>query len=289
MSEVSDFKDYRDFIKFRFEDLKKSDPNLSYQKVANRIGSTKSYLKLVIDKKRHMSLDKLLPLAKYFRLSTFETQFVIFLLLVATSKDPEVKEFFKSILASYQCFSRSKQTEFNLNKISDTKFASHEWIQMAILELSSRPDFSAKAEWIHKKLGGNPILSLNQAQEAMDLLIAKRLLLKQNDGMKSRKRDYLWDASPFDLDDFQRMFLSGLKRAEIAILQKGKSSLHRPNRHHSYCLTLSHEEVDKVMKLSEEFRDKFLEIAKNSKSHDRAIFVQCHAFAISVDEDLKKS
>lgn len=284
MAEVSDFKDYRDFIKLRFEELKNSNPKFSFQKVASRIATTKSYLKLVIDKKRHMSLNKLLPLAKYFKLSAFETQYMIFLFLIATTKNTEAKEFFKSILASYLSFFRSKNLAYNLKDVPDFKSVSHKWIQMAILELSSNREFKANADWLHKKLGGDAILLLKEAEDSLEFLIKNKLLVKSKDGFKRRSRNFLSDPSPFDIDDFQRMALSGLKRSELAVLQKGKSSLHRPNRHHNYCLSLSHEEVDEVMKLSEEFRDKFLKIAKNSKAHERVIFIQSHAFAISFDD-----
>lgn len=284
MSDISGFEDYRDFIQFQFQTLKKSKPKFSYQNVANDLGTTKSYLKLVIDKKRHISLDKLIGLADYFKLSSFETQYLIFSFLAATSKETEIKEFFKSILSSYLALSRSPNLP-NINLDSPAyNSINHNWIRMAILNLSQRPDFTLDTNWIHMKLGGDPILTLEDIKDTLQFLLDKKFLIQTENGYKATTQDFTANPAPYDLDDFKKSILSGLKRTQIAIEHKGKSSLHRPNRHFNFGLTLSHEEVDEVMKLTNEFHDKLLQISRNSKSHDRVVFVSSHAFAISVNE-----
>lgn len=283
---ISNANDYRDFIKSRFDSLREANKKFSYQQAANSLGTTKSYLKLVIDKKRHMSLDKVIPLSTYFKLSPFETQCFIFLFLKNTAKNAAIKEFFSSVLASYLVIGRSDRPFPKLDDMPEYKSATHCWIQMAILELSKVKGFEANPKWIQDHLGGAKVLSLEDSQRSLDILIEKNLLIKTEDAYKSKFDMRPSSPTPLDIADFKALMLTGLKRTEIAINQKGESSLHRPNRHHTYCLQLSHDEAAEVMKLSDEFAGKVLQIAENSKNAERLMFLSSHMFAISSSEGL---
>jgi len=79
------FKDYRDYLKQIFQIKKNKNPHFSFQSFATKVGFTKSYLKMVIDKKRHVSVDKFLVVADYFKLSDDIKQYIVVQILSATS------------------------------------------------------------------------------------------------------------------------------------------------------------------------------------------------------------
>ena len=96
--------DYRDFVEYFFLRQKSQNRNLSYQNTATKMGTSKSYLKLVIDKKRHMSIEKVGKFCDVFKLSDQERQIFLFLFLRDTCSDKLIKEIFKTTLYSFVKF-----------------------------------------------------------------------------------------------------------------------------------------------------------------------------------------
>lgn len=94
----SDFEDYRDFLKFRFETMKSKNKNLSSQSFGMKFKASRSYLSNVLSKAKHVSLDRLPSISIYLKLSRLESEYVLYQFLKSQAEDPKIKEHFELTL-----------------------------------------------------------------------------------------------------------------------------------------------------------------------------------------------
>ena len=92
--DITTYRDYRILLKDLFEQRKSAKKNFSYQYCAKKLGTSRSYLKLVIDRKHQIKLDKVSSITRLFRLTEFETQYFTFLYLMNTTEDPGLNRYF---------------------------------------------------------------------------------------------------------------------------------------------------------------------------------------------------
>lgn len=281
MPEIQTYSDYRDFILACITEQKLNKTNFSYQHVANRLGTTKSYLKLVVDKKRQMSLNKVIPLCEYFKLSDFERQYFIFLYMKNTVKNAEIREFFNSILHSYLAFNRIKShIQPSISQKASQTYVFRNWIVMAILSLARFGNYRHEAEWIQSKLGGPDIISLDEIKLAMAQVEKEKSIVSTAKGWARSEEVFVSPVNPSDIEDNQR-FKIGLGRAATAIDWKGKSGLHRPNRFQMYAIDLAEPEVKELINLCDEFEEKIVALAKKTKNPQKVMFISNNVFSIS--------
>jgi len=98
--EIQTFEDYRDFLLNSYEVSKKVHTKRSYEYYARRSGLSKSFLILLFQKKRHLSLNKITKLALAFGLSEFEVAYLALMVCVAQIKDSETKKRFEKMRQS---------------------------------------------------------------------------------------------------------------------------------------------------------------------------------------------
>jgi uncharacterized protein (TIGR02147 family) len=79
MAHINQFTDYREFLFHRFSEMKSVRPTFSLQYCANQLGVSKSYVKLVFDGKRHITLQSLPLYTKLFKLTAKEKMHLSFL------------------------------------------------------------------------------------------------------------------------------------------------------------------------------------------------------------------
>jgi uncharacterized protein (TIGR02147 family) len=94
----SNFEDYRDFLKSRYDELKKQNRQFSVNACARKAGISKSLLQFVFKKERHLSLDRIPLMARTLKLTSDETSFLCFLACKNVSRSPEIKDLFDSML-----------------------------------------------------------------------------------------------------------------------------------------------------------------------------------------------
>ncbi len=281
MQKPQNFDDYRDFIQFRFNELKKTKKYFSYQVAATDLKTTRSYLKLVGDKKRHISIEKVEALSRYFNLNDEEKQYFLFLFLKNTAKGPELKEFFATVLGSYVAYQRFPNTEAKLTE-NFTNQNSHfgNWVNLAILGLATFPGYQHEVVWIQKKLGGKNMASTETIKKSLAELEKDGSMIKTKKGWALQVADFIAPTKPFDIQSNQ-IYRVGLARADLALAEFGKSPLHRPSRHHMYCLELSNADGAELMKMYDDFQERLIEFLKKAKNPERLFFISNNAFAIS--------
>ena len=68
--DVADFGDYRSFLATKFGQLKSKKPrSVSFESMARKVKSSKTFVRLVLTKKRHISLHRVTAFAKAFEIS----------------------------------------------------------------------------------------------------------------------------------------------------------------------------------------------------------------------------
>jgi uncharacterized protein (TIGR02147 family) len=277
---VVDYEDYRDFIKDYYLQSKSLNSKVSLEFIAKRINITKGFLNLVMKKKRHLSVDSIFKMTNFFKLNPLEFQYLFFQILFHTAKEEEARTYFRSIVGSYKMY-RQKTKDADLKapphqlEFDEKVLLDQDWIAAAIHSLYDIKDFSMDPDWIHRRLGGNLVLSRSQVIEGI-----KKVQYLQDSGRMTLGQDDLKDVHPADLNDHRR-FITGLRRVEKAIDLRGKTAIHRPSRFQLYTLSLSEGEIRKVIGLYEKFEKEILEIAKNSTERDRLILLSNNVIPIS--------
>jgi uncharacterized protein (TIGR02147 family) len=175
-----DYLDYRQFLRDRLEHLAARDRKFSQRWVAKRAGfKAPQLLSMILQGQRNLTRDKAHDLATVLKLTV-----------------PE-REYFLLIVEMAEC-STHEQQKLLLDKIrilfkdgpfvpldDDQAILFKEWYYPAIREIVTLRDApKGEAEypaWIAERLG----ISLEQAEEGLEILLAKRLL-KVEDGLLVR-------------------------------------------------------------------------------------------------------
>lgn len=271
--------DYRDYLKFQVA-KKKSSPtkSFSYQGFATKVGVSKTYLKLVVEKKNHASLDRLFDICTYFDLTDFEMQFIVFLFLKNTSETKKSIHFFNSILKSYVTTRPEVLNEGVQNYYKNFD----DWVSTALRELTSLHGYQHDSAWIQNKLGGTELVSKAAVVRAMKILESENFVSKSAEGWNVQKHSNNFsDVPPWD-DDLVKGFKSGLGRAGLAIDHYNKSDFHNPCRYHMYSFSLSEEALSELMTAYDEFKLKIEQIVSDDSSpQSRAVFISNNAFCVS--------
>lgn len=159
--EYSDSREFlRDFYKFK----KSQNKNFSYRKFNQLVGiKSSNYLKLVMAKKRNLSLEMARSLARAMKLSLGERDYFLALVKMQHSTHEEERE------------KMDRERKMALKKIiaKDIPMEKAEylsvWFYPLVRELVFLPDFNLSASWVSHKLGG--IVSEAQAERAIRVLI----------------------------------------------------------------------------------------------------------------------
>lgn len=150
---VANYSDYRDFLKARFDELKAGSPKFSLLYCAKRSGISKSLLQFVLQKKRHIALDRLPGLIKILRLSKEEEAFLYLLATKNTSKSPHIKLHFESILGKI----RHESIHTDLipppeNTVPPYESFYDDTVAMSLHTLTRVVGFSEDPDWVLKNL-----------------------------------------------------------------------------------------------------------------------------------------
>jgi uncharacterized protein (TIGR02147 family) len=86
------YSDYRVFIADMYLYRKNLNPKFSYHFIARRLETSRGYLKNIIDGRRHITLERIYPLAQVLGLDVVETDFFMLLVLEGVTDEANFKE-----------------------------------------------------------------------------------------------------------------------------------------------------------------------------------------------------
>lgn len=180
-----DYFDYREFLQDFYHFHKKKNSAYSYRLFARkaRLGSP-NYLKLVVDGKRRITDRTLYQFARGLGLARDEEKYFRELVLYQEVSDSDSKEQHLRSLLKYQ----EKQRVAIPLKADRIKFLL-DWHHSVIRELAVSKGFKEDPNWIAKRLGNK--ITVEQAQESLDLLIRLNFLYRSSSGKLEQREPLL--------------------------------------------------------------------------------------------------
>jgi uncharacterized protein (TIGR02147 family) len=175
MPPVFSYLNYRDFLRDYYLEEKAKNPSFSYQFFANKAGfKSKSFLKLVIDGRKNLTVESLAKMAQAMKLR--EKSFSYFEDLVAFNQATslQVRNALFEKLAAY-----NPRNPARLILQDQYEFYS-KWYHNSIRELVAWYDFNENYEALGKQL--KPAISARQAHQSVKLLLKLGLIEKKGKG-----------------------------------------------------------------------------------------------------------
>jgi uncharacterized protein (TIGR02147 family) len=173
MQRISDYLDYRDFLKDFYEEKKAQSPWYSYRIFASHIGLDTSYLAKVILKKRHLATKSISKVAKYCALGDRDAEcFEAIVYFNKAKTERQSRLYFERILSMKDIAARtlvSRQYEYYTR-----------WYYSAIRSVLEYFDFHNDYALLGNHL--NPAIGSREARKAVQLLVSLGLIRKDESG-----------------------------------------------------------------------------------------------------------
>lgn len=186
--DIIKYSDFRRYLSDRYIKEKTSNPSFSYGVLARKAGiPSRSYIKLILDGKRNLSMKTIPKLAIAFSLNRFESEYFEILVQFNQAKSSALKaNFFERLVKQAQ---RKKVTPINASR---HRYYTH-WYYPVIRELILFKDFPKSEEqygcWLKHQLG--PLISEKTATTALQHLIEWGILEKIGDGTLRQKEGFI--------------------------------------------------------------------------------------------------
>ncbi|MGE4134017.1 MAG: TIGR02147 family protein [Bdellovibrionales bacterium] len=171
--DIYGYHDYREFLRDWLAHLK-SAHGLSTRKIAKSSSVSESYLSMVLNGTRRLSIEQLDKLATALKLERSEHSYLQWLITVTDADSPEDQ------LEALKKIQRFRQYQ-NLNplEIETYRYLQH-WYHVAIRELAQLPDFQLDPKWIQSRLRYK--VSLGEIKSAVDFLVEHGFLSSSGEG-----------------------------------------------------------------------------------------------------------
>lgn len=276
--EITEFAHYAPFLKARFELLKKKNPRFSHGYCAKKLKSNPSYLKHVLEGRKKIGLSRISSIASVFQLNDFEKQYFTFLVLRALVKDHGTSEYFTEILCRLSYEKNNRNHLAPTNAPDATSFPIADWLLLALIELTSFPEFVNDPKWIQARLIDGDELSTSHIAASLKILLDKGILKKSGDSLRLEMKT-LVTADPYDGDNF---------KAYRGIVGKIWSALENPGKYrknHFFEAIASVDEITeaKIFTLAKEFQDKVITLAQQVNSPSKLVLISSNLLNLAKD------
>jgi len=275
MQNIDRYVDYRDFLNDLFLLKKSSNKPISYQQCSMKLKTSRSYLKLVFSKKRHISLDKINPICNLFQVTLVERQWILFLFLMNTTTDAKMKLFFQAIVSSYLQHSESERENFL--SVLDSSLAQKIHLQslhLIVLAMMDLPGFKWDEMWIKNKMIDFESVSLKELRLAMQALIDFKLVTieSSNKTVVRQKKFFKRNILPWEMSGYE-YFKQGAIQVLKSIDLVSENKVSSPARFHLYYLSLSEADIKKISKMYDDLEQEILKMADKSKNESRVVML----------------
>ena len=174
MERIHSYLDFRQFLRERFRQLKKTG-KATHRSLSKKAGfSSPNFLKLVMEGERNLSERSIVQVAKAFELNEREAEFFAALVRFNQAKGLEDKE------ALYQEM-KLRRPDLSLQRLEHSQFEYlKDWHTVAIREMVALEGFHEDPDWIAERLGGR--VSPAQVRRSLKLLTRLGLLVRDDEG-----------------------------------------------------------------------------------------------------------
>ncbi|MDH5721479.1 MAG: TIGR02147 family protein [Spirochaetia bacterium] len=171
---IFDYLDFKKFLSDLFE-FEKETNDLTLRLFSRQAGfNSHSYFKYIIEGKKTISVSSVFKIAKGFKLSDEESQYLEYLVRFDQAETTEEKnDIYKKIIKV-----RPKSKFLQIEKDHYILFS--KWYIIAIREMTTLPEFKEDYSWIAKNLFPN--ITRAEAREAVEILLRLQYLKRNEDG-----------------------------------------------------------------------------------------------------------
>jgi len=271
---VTEFKDYRLFLKALFVWSKENKRSFSFEFCAKKLGTSKSYLKQVLDQKIHVDLNRATSIAKLFGLNAFEKQYFFVLIIQNEIRDQDLKNHFSLVLERLKANEQVEGLKAYRTRTKNGEGVQLEdWLSLTIGALTHFPDFQPDVRWLRKKLGDS--VSEKDIENIFEKMKQSRMICVKD----GRYREALSHHSPdpFEVDPQKRYIYGALKTLDIL---SGDFEKHRPGLFFNGALALDATDYEKVMDIYYKFIQELVALSEGAKSPERVIFMSSNIFHV---------
>ncbi len=241
---VSEYKDYRLFIREYIEKQRKSHSKYSMIFYSKKIEASDGYLKLVVSGKRSLSIGKAVLLAKIFELSPAEKSYFITLVMENEATETSVKSYFKGLLAE------KNKTDFSYMKNRKLTGIFEDRLLWELFSLIGLFDFENSMKYIKSKLR----LPANDSEVSAALRRLQALeAIHQDESGNLRAESIVIPHSYNPTKAYRTALVRAVKHIDTGML--GSSYFD------SFCLILSDDQFNQICGTLEETKSKIAKIA----------------------------
>lgn len=168
--DVFDYTDPRVYLIDVIKHKQNKNRSFSLRSFSKKMGlNNHGQISLIINNKRPLNLDIAKRLSSVLSFSPEEGYYFNLLILKQNALSPDEQSIYKNLLEKIK-----KNDDFKTLTLDEFKFIAN-WYHIAILEMSTLPDFRATPEWISKRLRFK--ISETEISEAIRILINLELLI----------------------------------------------------------------------------------------------------------------
>jgi uncharacterized protein (TIGR02147 family) len=276
--DVFTFLDYRAFLRAYYED-RKARRNFSFRAFSRRANlRSPNYLKLVMDGERNLGDEMAERFAGALGLRGEEARY--FLQLVAFNQARTVEER-NACYARLRRHRRFRETH-RLDRAQDLYHS--RWYLPAVRELVAAEAFVEDPAWIAQRL--LPPISVSEAREALDSLLALGLIERDEDGTLRRTESTVStgpEVASLHLANFHRTMMDHA-RGSLDRIPHGERDIS------SLTLCLGEDGLDRIKQAIQRFRRELLEIEELESAPRQVVQINFQLFPLSsLDEPESKS
>ncbi len=196
----ANFEDYRDFLRERYESLRRQNSRYSLSACALKAKISKSLLQFVFQKKRHLGLDRMPTVSRALKLTPNEEYFVYLMICKNSSKSSAIQAHFEKILGRL----RHEAVEVNERPIplstDNDKALYQNHLFMILQTLVRLPAFREDPAWIRENLLV-PNITEAQILECLEELLRLKFIVRDESGrLRPKDKLVLWRPDPYDPD-----------------------------------------------------------------------------------------
>lgn len=259
--EPANFSDYRDFLKHRFETLKKQNRNFSLNACAKRSKISKSLFQFILNKKRHLGLDRMPLLAKTLHLSADEEYFTYLMICKSSSRNPTIQSHFEKILNRIRHEYVKSDLQAPPTVTTNDKELYLDYLFMIFQTFTKLKEFREDIPWIKEHLKV-PNLDDNKIKSALKELERLGFIFRDAQNNLKSKPESFWRPDPYDPTG-HRVYT---KAAEgIAELMQ-KPEIYRPSVYMSMSLAMDEENLAKAEKFMIDVHHQLLKFSTESQN-----------------------
>jgi uncharacterized protein (TIGR02147 family) len=280
MKPVYTYTDYRSYIRDFYLEKKKNQESFSYQNFAQKARfRTNSYLIDIINKRKALSKNSILDVAKAMDLKKRETEYFEALVHFTHARTDKQKEFYFSRIRSM-----AGKTSGKIVEIEQYDFYS-KWYHTVIRELVTMPGFNGDFKKLARRV--NPPITPGQAKASVELLLKLKMIEKTASG-RYRQTDTTLHTG----DEIKSFAVYQYQQENLNLAGQALDKVPAQDRDIStFTAGISESCFDTMKKEIRDFRRRMAQLAEDDRDQDRVYHMNLQFFPVSdlPGKEVKKS